>query len=96
MEKEQFIAELKALAKELKSQGLSNEEIQTILEIFRLVQKHKQSPMEFVRKDRFVICSDNYRMKTLSLADIQSYISKAKIFIERMNTITSKNEGLFR
>ena len=32
MEKEQFIAELKALAKELKSQGLSNEEIQVQLD----------------------------------------------------------------
>jgi hypothetical protein len=32
MEKEQFIAELKALAKELKSQGLSNEEIQIQLD----------------------------------------------------------------
>ena len=71
-------------------------EVADMRDIKELLVQHKKSPMEFIRKDRFVICSDNYRMKTLSLADIQSYISKAKIFIEKMNSITSENEGLFR
>ena len=71
-------------------------EVADMRDIKELLVQHRKSPMEFVRKDRFVICSDNYRMKTLSLVDIQSYISKAKIFIEKMNSITSENEGLFR
>jgi hypothetical protein len=71
-------------------------EVADIQDIKEILVQHKKSPVEFVRKDRFVICSDNYRMKTLSLADIQSYISKAKLFIEKANSITRENEGLFR
>ena len=71
-------------------------EVADMKDIKELLVQHKKSPMEFIRKDRFVICSDNYRMKTLSLADIQSYISKAKLFIEKANSIVSENEGLFR
>ena len=57
---------------------------------------HKKSPVEFVRKDRFVICSDNYKLKTLNLEDIKRYLNKAKLFIEEATNIISKNEGLFR
>jgi len=47
MEKEQFIAELKALAKELKSQGLSNEEIQIQLDAKKAeYKKVKTTPVE--------------------------------------------------
>ena len=54
--------------------------------------ERKKSPLEFVRKDRFVICSENYRLRTLSIADIRSYLSKAKLFIEGMDNIINKNE----
>lgn len=57
---------------------------------------HKKSPLEFVRKDRFVICSDNYKLKTINLEEIKRYLNKAKLFIEEVNNIISKNEGLFR
>lgn len=43
---------------------------------------HKRSPMEFRRDDRFVICSEDYRMKAITLADMKGYISKAKLFIQ--------------
>ena len=47
MEKEQFIAELKALAKQLKSQGLSNEEIQIQLDAKKAeYKKVKTTPVE--------------------------------------------------
>ena len=59
-------------------------QVTDIQDIKDIIVQHKKSPMEFVRKDRFVICSDNYRMKTLSLVDIQGYISKAKLFIAKV------------
>jgi len=58
--------------------------------------QHKKSPVEFVRKDRFVICSDNYKLKTINIEEIKRYLNKAKLFIEEAINILSKNEGLFR
>jgi len=58
--------------------------------------QHKKSPVEFVRKDRFVICSNNYKLKTINLEEIRRYLNKAKLFIEEAINILSKNEGLFR
>ena len=65
-------------------------------EIKDIIVQHRRSPVEFVRKDRFVICSDNYRIKTISIDQIKDYIAKAKNFIQLTNFIVSKNEGIFR
>lgn len=69
------------------------EEIQNIRDI---LIEHRKSPVEFKKEDRFVICSEHYQIKTISVNDIKKYISKAKLFIEAMDTIVSKSEGLFR
>ena len=61
-----------------------------------IIVGHKKSPVEFVRKDRFVICSDNYKLKTINIEEIKRYLNKAKLFIEEATNIISKNEGLFR
>ena len=60
-------------------------------EIKTIIVERKKSPIEFVRKDRFVICNENYRIRTLSIGDIKSYLSKAKLFIEEMENIIKKN-----
>ena len=76
--------------------NINQEYLKTILELKEIIKEHKESPVEFSRKDKFVICSDSYKMRTLSIGEIKRYISKAKLFIEEANHITSKNEGIFR
>ena len=61
-----------------------------------IILEHKKSPVEFVRRDRFVICSNNYKLKTITLEKIKGYLNKAKLFIGEVTNILSKNEGLFR
>jgi len=68
-------------------------EMQNLKEI---IIEHKKSPVEFVRKDRFVICSNTYKLKTINLDAIKGYLNKAKLFIGEATNILSKNEGLFR
>jgi hypothetical protein len=70
--------------------------IADIQDLKNIIIAHKKSPVEFTRKDRFVICSDNYKLKTISIDELKKQIDKAKLFIQEMNNITSKNEGLFR
>ncbi len=71
------------------------EHIKLIQNIKDIVVSHKKSPVEFQRKDRFVICSENYRIRSISEMELKNYISKAKSFIGNVTTIVSKNENLF-
>ena len=66
--------------------------IQSIKEI---VVNHKKSPIEFQRKDQFVICNENYRIRTISVNELKDYIKKGKDFIKDTITITSKEENMF-
>ena len=76
--------------------NMDKEHIIEIQDIRDIIIEHRKSPVEFKRGDKFVICSDNYRIKTISVRDIRKYIDKAKVFIEAMDTIVRKDEGLFR
>ena len=75
---------------------LESQYITTIAEVKETLDEHKKSPVEFVKNDRFVICNEGYRMKTLSINEIKKYLGIAKLFIQEANLITSKNEEFFR
>ncbi len=66
-----------------------------IQEIKDVIAEHNKSPVEFTRKDCFVICSDDYQMKTISSEKIKSYIALSKSFIQAINSIIDKNQGMF-
>ena len=70
--------------------------ISNIQDIKEILIAHKKSPIEFVRKDRFVICSDNYKVKTLSTEKLKENLNKAKLFIQTINNIIRKDEGIFK
>lgn len=66
-----------------------------IQEVKEIVMLHKQSPVEFKRKDRFVICTENYRMIAITVNMLKDYLKKTKEFISIVQLITRKNEGIF-
>ena len=67
-----------------------------IREVKDFIYEHKRSSVEFVRKDRFVICTDNYQMKAISVDQIKGYIKQAKGFLQLTNGIVSQDEGIVR
>jgi len=75
---------------------LSQVYIKLIADIKESVLAHRKSPIEFARKDNFVICSDNYRLKTISIEQIKEYIEMTKTFLKETDTIVSKDERIFR
>jgi hypothetical protein len=75
---------------------INEEYINLLYELREIIVEHKRSPVEFARKDKFVICSDNYKMKAISVPEIKKYIAKAKLFVQTAGFIVSKNEGIFR
>ncbi|MBW2996497.1 hypothetical protein KY332_04320 [Candidatus Woesearchaeota archaeon] len=75
--------------------GIDKSYLFEIQDIRDSIIQHRKSPVEFKRGDKFVICSENYRIKTISANDIRKYLDKAKVFIEVMDNILGE-DGLSR
>lgn len=61
-----------------------------------LLISHKESPVEFVRKDKFVISDERYNLKTLSMAEMKKNIATAKGLIGKLYQTTTENDRIFR
>ena len=73
-----------------KNYGLTNEQIKKIKEIIELNKQHKQSAMEFVKRERIVILSDNLRTQTIDLQKIKEYLLLAKELLMKTNNKTKQ------
>jgi hypothetical protein len=58
--------------------NITEQEIKKISEIFLLVEKHKNSPFEFVKKEKLVIMSENLHTSTLTIEKIKEFLLTAK------------------
>jgi len=76
--------------------SLSKDYITLISDVKEAVIAHRKSPLEFARKDKFVICQDNYHLKTISFDQIRKYIDLTKTFLKETSAIVSKDERIFR
>ncbi len=77
-----------------KRYNFEKEFMETIREIKETLHAHKKSPMEFPRKNKFVICSSNYDTKTISPETLKSYIAKTKLYNQVVQNIL-KNDRIF-
>ena len=72
-----------------KNYALNNEQIKKIKEILEINKRHKQSSMEFVKKDKIVILSDSLKTEILNIQIIKQYLLLAKELLmktkERIN-----------
>jgi len=75
---------------------IPQEYVRLLQNVKSTMMEHKKSPIEFERKGAFVICSDSYKLRTISTSQIKDYIAKTKEFIQISSNITHKNEEIFR
>src|SRR3989338_1938 len=74
--------------------NFKKEHVQLVQDIRDIIANHKKSPVEFSRKDSFVICSGGYNsMRAISSVQIRDYILKAKLFIHEIERIVSDDDG---
>lgn len=53
-----------------------------------IVNEHKESPIEFSRKEKFIICNDDYTsMRTIDIDVIKSYIVVMREFVNTVNRL---------
>jgi len=58
--------------------------VRFVNEVRDTLQDHRESPVEFVRSQRFVICDPDYRLRTLAEDQVKGYVRRAKVFIAMM------------
>ena len=64
--------------------NISPGEVDIIRNILNLMEKHKNSSMEFVRQDRYVMMSDSLRTESMTLDLLRSYLLLAKALLPRV------------
>lgn len=67
--------------------GFMNEDAELIAEIKSLVDEKKGASMEFTKSGKYVICSENYNMRTVSVDEIKKYLSTTKNFLMKANKV---------
>ncbi|MFH1637340.1 MAG: hypothetical protein ABIB71_02855 [Candidatus Woesearchaeota archaeon] len=65
--------------------NIDRKHVLLIRDLKSFVEAKKKSPMEFVRRDKFVICSDTYKMKVLNIKKVKEYLAQSKEFISQVN-----------
>jgi hypothetical protein len=70
---------------------ITESDIKIMLELFDLLEKHKQSPFEFTRGDNVVILAENLRYEKISIEKTKQFLMLAKgILIKIKNKIVAK------
>jgi len=73
---------------------LGKEYLDLMMDVKEIIIAHSKSPVEFARKDSFVICSEKYRMKTIYLERIKKYVELTKRFLSEASVIVSRDERI--
>jgi len=66
---------------------INPEELNLISSIKIILENHKNSPVEFSRPGKFVICNEDFRIKTISIEEIKQYLILAKSFLRKVDEI---------
>ncbi len=72
--------------------AIEHEYLDLMREVKDILTAHKRSPIEFSRKDQFVICSDDYQLKVLKAEDIKTLVSKTKEFFNKVDSLIKELE----
>jgi len=67
--------------------NISQEQLNKIMEILNLGEKHKKSPFEFAKNDKIVIMSEGMRTDTITLDKIKSYLLETKDILRKASLI---------
>ncbi|MBU0929468.1 MAG: hypothetical protein KJ623_00145 [Nanoarchaeota archaeon] len=67
--------------------NFDRDDLSLIDELRTIVAHRSNSTMEFIRNDKLIICSPNFKMKTFDINAIKQYLIKTKKFIAKVDAI---------
>ena len=66
---------------------ITKEEIKMIIELFEIVENHKQSHFEFVKNEKIIILSENLEQKSLTVEKIKEFLWLAKNVLKKSKEV---------
>ncbi len=70
---------------------ITKEEINLILELFDFIEKHKESPFEFIKDDKVIILSNSLDPKTLTIEKTKEFLMFVKSILRKTRETFEKN-----
>lgn len=67
--------------------NIKRESLILIGDIYNIVEHRKNSPVEFVRSGKFVMCTSDYKMRVLNFDKVKNYTTQVKEFILKVNEV---------
>ncbi len=67
-----------------KNDKLCEEDFSSMQIIHDLVTLHRESAVEFIKKDKLVICSDNYSIKKITKTLLEKHVRQAKKIVKKL------------
>ncbi len=72
--------------------GFPDEYAELARRLHETMRQHRESPVEFSRKDKFVIADNEYKLKTLTPEELKRGVETAKELAEKMQKMVSRYE----
>lgn len=88
--RDSFSFKLNLLSNSLNNTKLTDEDIEFIELIKKLVEYHEKSSVEFARKEKFIITEDDYYLHTLNKNNLSEYLDKTKKIVAELLIIGSR------
>jgi len=73
--------------KSAKKYNIDENNLKLIDDLREIILYHKKSPLEFTRKDKYVLYLNNLRIRTIDLKKIKEDLKQVNIFIKKVNLI---------
>jgi hypothetical protein len=73
--------------KSAKRYNINDLDLDLIEDLREIISYHKKSPLEFVRKDKYVLYLNNLRIKTIDFKKIKEDLEKVNTFLKKVNLI---------
>jgi hypothetical protein len=70
--------------KKFKKYNISMGYVEYIKKMYNLLYNNKKADVEFIRKDKFVFSTDNYKLNIISKKEMKDYIIKGKLFLKEI------------
>jgi hypothetical protein len=70
-----------------KRYNLTENDIKQLIEFLELAEAHKKSPMEFLRRDKIIIMSDNLKTTSIDSEKLKLYLNFGKKILENTRKV---------
>ncbi|HIJ11012.1 TPA: hypothetical protein HA278_03050 [Candidatus Woesearchaeota archaeon] len=74
-------------AKSATRNKVDNVHLDNVERLQEMLQKHKESPVDFSKKGRFVLTGQDYAIQTVGEKELQEFLNHNKAFLAKMDAI---------